>query len=211
MSIVINFTSSSLSTMTMLESSVTTSITSPTVVPPTSYANVTPPSVTNLFCKRAVREYFPIEELFYGYFLPGLSLLGVIANIINIIVLTDRRLAARTYTYLAFLAVTDLVTLMLYFVDLSAKIHFQGYIWHEIFAAYIYLPIGSVVTTSSLMLTVTFTIDRYVCSGFFCCHFQQKKHSCFSFLGSFMFVIQRCKEVKCWSETDSLLDRSVAD
>ena len=102
------------------------------------------------------------EQLVYGIALPSICFLGVFANIFNIVILCDRHLAAPTYTYLLFLAIADLITLVLYFIDLVSGMHFYNQSWYHFFQAHIYLPLGSISTSSSLLLTVAVTIDRYI-------------------------------------------------
>ena len=94
--------------------------------------------------------------------MPIVIALGVIANIINIAVLTRRSMKSSTNHYLSALAVYDVVYLALVFVIILR--HYAAVAsssWYRRCWLYV-MCVSNTCSNTAVWLTVTFTVERYI-------------------------------------------------
>lgn len=109
---------------------------------------------------KIVSKYTAFEVGIIGYVAPSFSFLGVICNILNIWVLTDKRLRkSSTFTFLTYLSASDIVTCLVLLGGATTHIHFAGTEWAEHYAIYTW-SIIAVSSNWSVLLTAAITIDR---------------------------------------------------
>ena len=129
--------------------------------PPSSIYSVE--SINN--CSVAL-QYKPVEEIFYLYFMSPLCLIGLILNVINLIVFSDRSFKNLTFKYLRLVAFVDCITCTLVFIycitnytrprTLNDK-YFR--IWYLV---NVYFPLANITAGCNVLLTITVTIERLV-------------------------------------------------
>ncbi|XP_024941951.1 uncharacterized protein LOC107268961 isoform X2 [Cephus cinctus] len=98
----------------------------------------------------------------YSIVIPIISGLGMIGNALILAVLSRRSLKASTYTYLAVLAGSDLVTCgLLLFSGLARGVFWGRSGWIE-FDVFVHLPVGSISSNIAVWAAVLVTLDRLV-------------------------------------------------
>ncbi|XP_050396074.1 probable G-protein coupled receptor B0563.6 [Patella vulgata] len=107
-----------------------------------------------------VAEY--IERICYNYLGPTICIIGILSNILNLLILTERSLKESPYSYLTAMAVTDLCALFqaLLFM-LFSKNNPTSYYW-KFYDAHIFYPIINICTNSSVWLIVLLTVERFL-------------------------------------------------
>ncbi|XP_015918808.1 FMRFamide receptor [Parasteatoda tepidariorum] len=111
-------------------------------------------------------EAFQLNSRFWiqRVFVPIIMTIGVIGNTVTVFIMTQRRMRSSTNWYLAALAIFD-VTYLVFSFALSLQhyphIHEQEYNFYWILWPYM-LTITDVSSNSSVWITVTFTIERYI-------------------------------------------------
>jgi hypothetical protein len=111
-------------------------------------------------------QYKFIEHIVYLYFMSPLCLMGLILNVINLIVFSDRSFKNLTFKYLRLIAFVDCITCILVFIycitnytrphTLNDK-YFR--IWYLV---HVYFPLANITAASNVLLTITVTIERLV-------------------------------------------------
>ena len=94
--------------------------------------------------------------------IPVIAVIGMILNGLSLPVLASRHFRQSSYTYLAALAIADLLSLLLFSLNAVGKGHFSArYSW-VVFEAKVYLPCGFMCNTVSMLLTVSVAMERCV-------------------------------------------------
>ncbi|CAF2418630.1 unnamed protein product [Rotaria sp. Silwood2] len=111
-------------------------------------------------------QYTFVEHIFYLYFMSPLCLIGLILNVINLIVFSDRSFKNLTFKYLRLVAFVDCITCTLVFIycitnytrprTLNDK-YFR--IWYLV---NVYFPLANITAACNVLLTITVTIERLV-------------------------------------------------
>jgi hypothetical protein len=111
-------------------------------------------------------QYKFAEHIFYLYFLSPLCLIGLILNVINLIIFSDRSFKNLTFKYLRLVAFVDCITCILVFIycvtnytrprTLNDK-YFR--IWYLV---NVYFPLANITAACNVLLTITVTIERLV-------------------------------------------------
>ena len=128
---------------------------------------------------------------------PIIMVIGVLGNTITIIIMTRRRMRSSTNNYLAALAIFDMLYLIFTFI-LSLKqypnIHDPKYYYYWSFSPFAHM-ITDCCSNSSVWLTVTFTIERFIVVSHpikgkvICTESRSRKVILFVFTFCFMFVV----------------------
>lgn len=114
------------------------------------------------------------ERIGYALAIPTIACVGILLNVFNLIVLSTNRFPESSYSYLAALAVADLLSLCFFAVNgIGRGCYPDSYAWRT-FEVYVYFPLGHSTTTASILLTVTVTVERYA----FIYHPMQSKTWC---------------------------------
>lgn len=101
------------------------------------------------------------ERIGYALAVPTIACAGILLNIFNLVVLSTKRFPESSYSYLAALAVADLLSLCFFAVNGIGRGNYpDDYAW-RVFEVYVYFPLGHSTTTASVLLTVTVTVERY--------------------------------------------------
>ena len=97
------------------------------------------------------------------YIIPAISVVGIVCNLLNLLVLSQKHMKESPYTYLMGLAVTDMCVLIISLVQriLARAIHCQSYVL-TFYNAYVFIPVGNVFANSSIWITVLLTIERWI-------------------------------------------------
>lgn len=105
----------------------------------------------------------------YGYIISCLCMFGILCNIINLYVLSSRRLKESSYTYLSGLAWSDLLTLLFTFTTTFTRGQWIEYqngtgreLWLKKLERSVFLPSANLFSALSISITVALTIDRYL-------------------------------------------------
>ncbi|CAF1656922.1 unnamed protein product [Adineta ricciae] len=111
-------------------------------------------------------QYTFVEHIFYLYFMSPLCLIGLVLNVINLIVFSDRSFKNLTFKYLRLIAFVDCITCILVFIycitnytrprTLNDK-YFR--IWYLV---NVYFPMANITAACNVLLTITVTIERLV-------------------------------------------------
>ncbi|CAF3854814.1 unnamed protein product [Rotaria magnacalcarata] len=111
-------------------------------------------------------QYKIIEHIVYLYVMSPLCLIGLILNVINLIVFSDRSFKNLTFKYLRLIAFVDCITCILVFIycitnytrprTLNDK-YFR--IWYLV---NVYFPLANITAACNVLLTITVTIERLV-------------------------------------------------
>jgi hypothetical protein len=132
-----------------------------------SITSITTTTISNSIKNCSVSlQYKIIEHIVYLYFLSPLCLLGLILNVINLIVFSDRSFKNLTFRYLRLIAFVDCITCTLVFIycitnytrphTLNDK-YFR--IWYLV---NVYFPLANITAACNVLLTITVTIERLV-------------------------------------------------
>jgi hypothetical protein len=111
-------------------------------------------------------QYKFVEHISYLYILSPLCIIGLILNVINLIIFSDRSFKNLTFKYLRLIAFVDCITCTLVFIycitnytrprTLNDK-YFR--IWYLV---NVYFPLANVTAACNVLLTITVTIERLV-------------------------------------------------
>ena len=111
-------------------------------------------------------HYRVLEHIVYLYFMSPLCLIGLLFNVINLIVFSDRSFKNLTFKYLRLVAFVDCITCILVFIycitnytqphSLNDK-YFR--IWYLVS---VYFPLANITAACNVLLTLTVTIERLV-------------------------------------------------
>lgn len=97
-------------------------------------------------------------------FVPFIMVVGIVGNTITMVIMTRRRMRSSTNWYLAALAIFDMLYLIFTFI-LSLK-HYPNAYDVTYYAYWYMIPFSHMITdaasNTSVWLTVTFTIERYI-------------------------------------------------
>ncbi|CAF1353826.1 unnamed protein product [Rotaria sp. Silwood1] len=111
-------------------------------------------------------QYKVIEHIVYLYVMSPLCLMGLVLNVINLIIFSDRSFKNLTFKYLRLIAFVDCITCILVFIycvtnytrprTLNDK-YFR--IWYLV---NVYFPLANITAACNVLLTITVTIERLV-------------------------------------------------
>ena len=111
-------------------------------------------------------QYLFLEHVVYLYFMSPLCLIGLILNVINLIIFSDRSFKNLTFKYLRLIAFVDCITCTLVSIycitnytrprTLNDK-YFR--IWYLV---NVYFPLANITAACNVLLTITVTIERLV-------------------------------------------------
>ncbi len=120
-------------------------------------------SITN--CSISLQYKF-IEHLVYLYFMSPLCLIGLILNVINLIVFSDRSFKNLTFKYLRLIAFVDCITCTLVFIycitNYTRPRTFNDKYFRIWYLVHVYFPLANITAASNVLLTLTVTIERLV-------------------------------------------------
>ena len=97
-----------------------------------------------------------------GGIIPVICILGIAGNILNLVVLANRKLQDSPYVYLRALAVSDLLTLLLKFFNSLSRAFFSHIYGWKVFEAQVYFPVAFASSTTSILLTLALTVERFI-------------------------------------------------
>ena len=97
----------------------------------------------------------------YGYIVIAIALFGVLGNLMNMIVLSDKRHDSATLIYLLFLSAANFLAMLNYSLDTLANLPSFSFLDNPYFYCYVIWPIGSLSSTWSLITAVSLVIDRF--------------------------------------------------
>ncbi len=111
-------------------------------------------------------QYKFLEHIVYLYVMSPLCCIGLLFNVINLIVFSDRSFKNLTFKYLRLIAFVDCITCILVFIycitnytrprTLNDK-YFR--IWYLV---NVYFPLANITAACNVLLTITVTIERLV-------------------------------------------------
>lgn len=111
-------------------------------------------------------HYKFLEHIVYLYVMSPLCLIGLVLNVINLIVFSDRSFKNLTFKYLRLVAFVDCITCILVFIycitnytqphSLNDK-YFR--LWYLV---NVYFPLANITAACNVLLTLTVTIERLV-------------------------------------------------
>ncbi|KAK3092011.1 hypothetical protein FSP39_024435 [Pinctada imbricata] len=102
-----------------------------------------------------------LEVICNQYIGPILCAFGIIGNTLSLIVSLYGKLRDPPYLYIRALAVMDTCALLVSFPFMVFSIGSTSYHW-KWYEAYLFIPLANFFTASSVWITVTMTIERYV-------------------------------------------------
>uniref|UniRef100_T1J7B7 G-protein coupled receptors family 1 profile domain-containing protein n=1 Tax=Strigamia maritima TaxID=126957 RepID=T1J7B7_STRMM len=108
------------------------------------------------------RKLEHLEWVAYGVIAPMLIAIGIIGNLLNLVVLTRPNLKGVMYTYLTWLAISDLMSLIftiptvLRFVGMSLTDYYSSF-----YHAHLELALVNAFMACSVFIVVAVTVDRY--------------------------------------------------
>lgn len=107
-------------------------------------------------------RYSWLEVTFGGYLQTAVCFVGVVCNIFNVWVLSDKRLnRSPTFTFLTYLSICDAITLLCLVSWSLAEVYYVSQSWAEQLSV-ITWPIMSVFSSWSVLLTAALTVDRCI-------------------------------------------------
>lgn len=100
-------------------------------------------------------------EISWIYWLPGPLIcgFGIVCNVFNLCVLSQKRLSDSPYTYLTALAISDLTLLTASFIQLITSNATRTYL-KSFYDVYIFFSFGNIFFNASVWLVVALTIER---------------------------------------------------
>jgi len=111
-------------------------------------------------------EYKFIEHIGYLYLMSPLCLIGLILNVINLIVFSDRSFKNLTFKYLRLIAFIDCITCTLVFIYCITNYTRPHTLNDKYFRTWylvnVYFPLANITAACNVLLTITVTIERLV-------------------------------------------------
>nr|KAG5708053.1 hypothetical protein BaRGS_025191 [Batillaria attramentaria] len=102
--------------------------------------------------------YLPVEQ----YVVPAVCAMGIILNILNLLVLSERCLKESPYTYLTAMAILCLASLTMSFISHSSMHKCpHSYLWLT-YTFKVYFPCVNICSNSTMWLTAMLTIERFL-------------------------------------------------
>lgn len=100
-------------------------------------------------------------EVSWVYWVPGpfICTFGIICNLLNLIVLSQKELKDSPYSFLTALAISDLCVLVLSLVHLTTSQSSNTFL-KAFFNCYIFFPVSNVFFNTSVWIVVALTIER---------------------------------------------------
>ncbi|XP_041376644.1 probable G-protein coupled receptor B0563.6 [Gigantopelta aegis] len=103
-----------------------------------------------------------LVETICSQMLPIVCIFGILCNILNLLILTERYLKESPYSYLTAMATTDLCALILTFIfSMFSMKNPNSYYW-KFFDAHLYYPLVNICCNSSVWFIVMLTFDRFL-------------------------------------------------
>ena len=116
-------------------------------------------NVTEILNNKSTPAKDLAEALYYVYLGPGICVFGMLCNILNLCVLSQKELSDSPYTYLTALAVADFGMLAISFSHL-VTVYAANSVSKAIFNVYIYFGVGNIFLNCSVWFIVLLTIER---------------------------------------------------
>ena len=111
-------------------------------------------------------QYTFLEHIAYLYFMSPLCLLGLLLNVINLIVFSDRSFKNLTFKYLRLIAFVDCITCTLVFIYCVTNYTRPRTLNDKFFRIWylvnVYFPLANITAGCNVLLTITVNIERLV-------------------------------------------------
>jgi hypothetical protein len=111
-------------------------------------------------------SYKILEHIVYLYFMSPLCLIGLMLNVINLIVFSDRSFKNLTFKYLRLIAFVDCITCTLVFIYCITNYTETRTLKDKYFRIWylvnVYFPLANITAACNVLLTITVTIERLV-------------------------------------------------
>ena len=111
-------------------------------------------------------EYKFFEHLSYLYFMSPLCVIGLLLNVINLIIFSDRSFKNLTFKYLRLIAFVDCITCILVFIycitNYTRPRTFNDKYFRIWYLVNVYFPLANITAACNVLLTLTVTIERLV-------------------------------------------------
>jgi hypothetical protein len=111
-------------------------------------------------------QYKFIEHVVYLYFMSPLCLIGLVLNVMNLIVFSDRSFKNLTFKYLRLIAFIDCITCTLVFIycvtNYTRPNSFNDKYFRIWYLVNVYFPLANITAACNVLLTLTVTIERLV-------------------------------------------------
>ncbi|CAM1294451.1 Uncharacterised protein g1014 [Pycnogonum litorale] len=102
-----------------------------------------------------------VRTVGYGIVIPGICIIGIFGNVLNLVILRKKELKDSTYTYLTGLAIADLTTISLSIITAVHRGFCEDrYLW-QMLDFYVYLPLAGISSTCSVFVVTVLSVDRY--------------------------------------------------
>ncbi|XP_041377121.1 probable G-protein coupled receptor B0563.6 [Gigantopelta aegis] len=103
-----------------------------------------------------------LVEKICSQMLPIVCIFGILCNILNLLILTERYLKESPYSYLTAMATTDLCALILTFIFAMFSMKNPNSYYWKFYDAHLYYPLVNICCNSSVWFIVLLTIDRFL-------------------------------------------------
>ncbi|CAF0753811.1 unnamed protein product [Didymodactylos carnosus] len=111
-------------------------------------------------------QYKLIEHIVYLYIMSPLCIIGLLLNIINLWIFSDRSFKNLTYKYLRLVAFVDCITCILVFIycvtNYTKPSSLKDKYFRTWYLVHVYFPLANITAGCNVLLTITVTIERLV-------------------------------------------------
>ncbi|CAF0989231.1 unnamed protein product [Didymodactylos carnosus] len=111
-------------------------------------------------------QYKFIEQIVYLYIMSPLCIIGLLLNIINLWIFSDRSFKNLTFKYLRLIAFVDCITCILVFIYCITNYTKPSSLKDKYFRTWylvnVYFPLANITAGCNVLLTITVTIERLV-------------------------------------------------
>ncbi|CAF4394973.1 unnamed protein product, partial [Rotaria magnacalcarata] len=111
-------------------------------------------------------QYSIVEQIVYLYLMSLLCVIGLILNVINLIIFSDRSFKYLTFKYLRLIAFVDCITSTLVFIycvtNYTRPRTFNDKYFRVWYLVNVYFPLANITAGCNVLLTITVTIERLV-------------------------------------------------
>ncbi|CAF3665733.1 unnamed protein product [Rotaria socialis] len=111
-------------------------------------------------------QYSIVEQIIYLYLMSPLCVIGLILNVINLIIFSDRSFKNLTFKYLRLIAFVDCITSTLVFIycvtNYTRPRTFNDKYFRVWYLVNVYFPLANITAGCNVLLTITVTIERLV-------------------------------------------------
>ncbi|KAL8607484.1 hypothetical protein ACOMHN_004455 [Nucella lapillus] len=102
--------------------------------------------------------YMRVEK----FIVPTVCVMGIVLNVLNLLVLTERCLKESPYTYLTAMAVLCLASLIMSFLSYIVMHSFPHNYYCYMYTFHLYYPCVNICANSTMWLTAMLTIERFL-------------------------------------------------